>query len=379
MRILLLACNRRYQNAHTELLPPLFAGVGDLVCFGPGFVDAATLAKGISAFVSGQARFDFIVTDHFVLMWHGNVVAEGGPPFIGSYINFEPKEHVEFAAEAAEFFFKCDITKVFFENMDLYKVPHELTEALKKCGAYVLGWGREFQTSVSSLKLQGREVPKCASDNYYQFTCDNAERSISLPFFVPGSDVSFAPLSRRPRRVTVPGTNYPERTEAIRRLRLQSIRDIVVRKLLSRWWRRQTVSWSRLDLALYRHRFMWHLEDSQICYVTGGCLRYFVRKCVEVPAKGCLMVCEEPIGFTEAGFVSGENCLVLSIDELVDYVTKRFAIDEAQRLASRGRNLILRQHTLERRVQQLSQALTAIQDGTFKGSRWVKGSFEVLR
>lgn len=375
-KTLFIGCNRRYINPHTELLLPLLAGVGDLVCFGPGFVDEGTLSKGVSAFSDKHGPFDFVVTDSFVL--EGRQLLKRKHPFHGSYINFEPGQYCEFVAEAESYFTETAIPKLFYQNLDLYHVQVDLIELLERSGSYVLGWGEEFQGPVADITSPVDDFARLANDNYYNFTRRNRQRFISLPFFVAESEVTYGSLDGRPRKLAIPGTGYADRKAAKRALRAETVLGQAVKKLIRLYLAMRRSSWTRTQMMLCRHQFACQIEDAKVCYVTGSCIRYLVRKYFEVPAKGCLLACAPANGLRAAGFRSGENCLVVDLNELVDYMDHGFAEDRAQEIAHRGRHLILEEHTLSRRIEQLREALRAIQAGTFKGSRWVDGKFEVL-
>jgi len=352
--------------------------IGDVVCYGPGFSDERTLSLGIQQFVNEQPSFDFVVTDSFVLDWRSIVKREN--PFAFAYINFHSDQYPAFAADAESFFSTSEAPKLFWQNMDPYNVSTELIELLERSKTYVVGWGSEFHTPVVDISSPADNWRRDANDNYYIFASKNAHRFISLPFFVAENEIAFSNLQDRPIVVHVPGAGYSERRGARRSLGVDFPLSDFAKRLREYYQAKRPISWTRKDILMTRFNFTTRLEDARVCYVTGSSLNLLVRKYFEVPAKGCVMACTQANGLQDVGFRSGDNCVILpSPEELRKYLNQLDSRwDIAQEIADRGRQLILRKHTLGRRVEQLKSALAAIQAENFSGSRWESGEFRVL-
>ena len=124
-----------------------------------------------------------------------------------------------------------------------------------------------------------------------------------------------------------------------------------------------------------RRGFWRALLNSKASYTCGSGLEYPVRKFFEIPASGALLSSRYFPGLTALGFRDGENWMCAEPGDLPDITLELLSDDlsRAQAIASRGRELILEQHSLEARAQQFRSMIELIMQGRFDGSEWNQG------
>ena len=130
------------------------------------------------------------------------------------------------------------------------------------------------------------------------------------------------------------------------------------------------------SLDLLRWGFRRALRQARYAFTCGSILRWPIRKFFEIPAQGCVLVCQPAEGFADLGFVDGVNALSASPSNLPDVQSMLDADpNRAQQIADAGRALILEKHEVSARARQIGTALKLITEGRFAGSRWLDGEF----
>ena len=149
--------------------------------------------------------------------------------------------------------------------------------------------------------------------------------------------------------------------------------------LIQKVWNQLLKINNRYAFNLNKANFEGTMENSKIIFTCGGCLNYPIRKFLEAPARGSLLMFYPFKGYEDFGFIHGKNCIVIEdISELnskiVHYVTHGDLLDE---IAKAGQKLIWEKHTLTRRADQISQCLELITKNSFYGSEWRAGDFKI--
>ena len=133
-----------------------------------------------------------------------------------------------------------------------------------------------------------------------------------------------------------------------------------------------------LALEFLNRDFRQRLAGSRYSYTCGSGLDMPIRKFVEIPAGGAVLVCRPFTGFADAGFVDGVNAIVCEPQDIID-VHRMLAAnpDQAQRIADAGRRLVAQCHSTSARSEQFRLLFQMIAAGRFVGARWSAGRFIV--
>ncbi len=387
-RILFVGINYRYINPTNPQLPAVLSRVFTAHFYGPGFVTAEVLERGIERFVESLGGVDLIFVtkdftatadarrlarfvDRYVVMLNGGVISDHLVRDISAYL----QRHRDRVA--------CLITDV-----DPHAVGPEMLDGFARHGQYYVGWGAQFLNTLADTEW-------VAAEEYMQkklrsgralglldgFARRENGRFVSLGFYVSEPEFYWGPLRDRPYDIAVPGSKY-----ARRQAFLNSVRNIPgIRTPGTRYSLGCRIA-DRLSLkpfanfyalSLYNLTFQRALSTSKCCFTDGGANNYPVRKFFEIPAAGAVLLAAPAVGMEALGFEDRVNYIAVSTaDDAVAAVREITENpDRYDALAAAGRDLVLRRHSLSARAEQLSAAVNAIVRGTFSGSHWHRGEF----
>ena len=111
-RILYVSPKLRYSNPTSELLPVLLNQVGQLECFGPGFVSEEQLSDGLEKFVDKRGPFDFAVSNELVILVSSKKSVEHLLKRIPRIYSFDfPKQQIKYLKEMSQDWKKIKISK----------------------------------------------------------------------------------------------------------------------------------------------------------------------------------------------------------------------------------------------------------------------------
>ncbi|MEI5672949.1 MULTISPECIES: glycosyltransferase [unclassified Nocardioides] len=175
-----------------------------------------------------------------------------------------------------------------------------------------------------------------------------AERLVVWPNFVVPSGDDPLPPAGRPVPVLMTGSHaahYPWRVAVARELEQAGI---ATRRTPHAGWFDRAADARMVSGAAY----VAELESSQVVPACGSIARDLVRKHLEVPAAGALLVAEPSAALAAAGFRDGVNCVLAEPREAVRRTRDLLEEpDELARLAAAGRALVLERHTAAQRDQ----------------------------
>ena len=386
--VLYLSFNVGFLDPTRSFLLSALREAADVRVFGPGYVAQEELDRTPQAIVDEEGPFDFVMTDEYVIQSF-----EGAPietiRFENHACGFD-RSLLRKAIEWRDFFHGYEGRRVItLMQSDYYNFRAVHIDRLLALGDYFICWGQEFLISRNDVQgeplLPGgvnESILKAWNDNFRNFTIQNAERIISCPQFVHRSEVGGGALTARRLPWAVLGADYDRRVEARQQLdgagvarsgtwmpNAFALAQKVGVNLYSKYW----------SLGLLRWGFRRALRQARYAFTCGSNLRWPIRKFFEVPAQGCVMVCEPPEGFAHLGFVDDVNALTALPGGLLDLQSSLEGnLSRAQRIADAGRALILEKHEVSARSRQIGAALTLIRDGHFVGSRWQEGDFLLI-
>jgi|CXWL01.1.fsa_nt_gi hypothetical protein len=121
------------------------------------------------------------------------------------------------------------------------------------------------------------------------------------------------------------------------------------------------------------------LRHSKAAFTCGSELRYFVRKFLEVPANNSILIAYPSDSMSNYGFIDGINyisCLPEEAGSKARAIIKNKGLQG--KIKMNAKELLIRLHTSEVRVDQLLNVIQAFQKGQLKGASFVAGRFEIF-
>lgn len=384
MRLLYVDIVAQFLNPTRSLLPVVLSMSGELDVFGPGYVSSEELAEGLDAFISSRGPYDLVVTNSHVVFADMADPPPGPEIFRRSYAFDFPGADVLRLRDLALALERLRVPRVgIFLESDYFNWTEREIERLERRLDVIVGFGSQFYGFKHAMPNLAQEAfaPR-ATDAWARFATDNAARIAALTHFVGDHEFSFAPLIQRRCDWAIVGINYAARAEAKRVLArhgVPAVGETPLRRgigLLKRLgvMRRE----SGLAIDLLNRDFRRRLAASRFAYTCGSGLDMPIRKFVEIPAAGAVLVCRPFTGFADAGFVDGVNAIVCEPQDVMDVHRALAAdLDRAQRIANAGRRLVAQYHSTAARAEQFRLLFQAVAGGRFAGARWNAGEFIV--
>ena len=377
-RVLYLGTNRVYINPTIQLIYKAVGASTNMICYGPGFQSKEVLSGGVNEFVNKNGPFDFILTDGVILFF------KNLKPFSTSYNYFDIYSINNVVEDMKSYFMSSNSEKLFYPAIDYYHVTEEEIKTVKDSNCYLITWGIEFHEYLEQCENIKYEsfIGKDENDNWINFVSENETKIISIPQIIDNSEFNFLPLSSRKYDISVPGASYYYRREAFKQLK-QSKYNFKINTshtgIKQKLWNIVIRLQNRYSFNLNQVNFRNTIEDSKIVYTCGSCLKYPIRKFLEVPALGTALFFEPFKGYEEFGFVDGVNAIIIDDVLKIPEVTKYHLdhLSELQDIAAKGQQLIWEKHSFFARGIQISNALEKIISQEFKGSYWKNGNFNL--
>jgi len=387
-KVLYLDVNRLYHNPNNENFLKVINETCELIKFGPGYSNKEILDAGIESFVNKNNGFDFIVTEHLCIMWD-----EKDPTkyFRESIIDADINDCKSFLEEAKHFFLNENlpqIKKLFFCNFDPYNISNEHIDLLEKSNAYLITKDHKFWFPTTSLKqLKNESFYKDVNDNWFKYINKPATKKKIISYHTALDENEFHSerLLYRIKDISIPGVEYYSRKTALKKLneskynfRIGKSSSGLRRKIISK---AMQITKSKRIMRYYQDSYSRGIRNSKVCFTCGSSLRYTIRKFYEIPAKGCILLCEPLEPLEHLGFESGKNCIYTNLDNIDEVLRSIISEDlgAAQEIADNGRELMLAKHTIRIRSQQLYQVLECISKNIFDGSEMFEGNQKIYK
>ena len=389
MKILFIGFNAKYINPTNQLTHRMLKLFADVVFYGPGFVGDIELHRGISAFCDNQGPFDFIVTST-------QLAVDSNPETTEKFYRrfslcpWGRASIGDFMVDVKKYMLNSSLPKVVFVmDLDTHGVRADLLKQLDEFSDYIVSWGKGFSRPNSELpyldveKDYKRKSKLRPLGLWYGFCENNNHKFINLGHFVGTHEFDFSPLSVRPYSVSVAGQLYYSRERTLNALKKNSrlcVGTTGYRRVFSLLTK---IGWSPyshlIPHTIYRSLFKKLLSTSKISMTDGGAYDMVIRKFVEIPASGALLLARPCAGFEALGFRDGESAVLLDESDPVDQVLT--LLEEPKRLqsiAAKGQELVWKKHSLNARAQQMEKSLCRIREKRFMGSIWNAGEFILL-
>ncbi len=388
-KVLCLGFDIEYLNPTPKMLVEAIRATSDAHFFGPGYQASEIIDRGLDNFLERFGPFDIVLADEFALQDFSPLARGEEMRFINHACRFD-RRLLALGKEFQEFLSRChEIRIIGLMQSDYYNFTERRIDQLKALGDHFIAWGPEL---ISSMAERGSgELPTSTidadivarwTDRYLEFAQACNEQVISCPHIISISEVGGPPLTERGTPWACLGADY--RARVVARDRLD--RAGLVRS--GQWMPKAFSIAGRLkfnpynkywSIALAQWGFRRALRQARFAFTCGSILHWPIRKYFEIPANGGVLVCEKPKGFETLGFVDRVNSVVCDAEDILE-ADAWLSSDEvqAQEIATAGQDLIIAKHTVEARGRQIGSAFQRILDGTFRGSRWCKGEFQLL-
>lgn len=384
LKILYIDINAAFLNPTRSLILPALVEAGEVHAFGPGFVGSETLARGLNAFIETEGPFDVAVTNTHILFADAYDVPITPAPFVRNYsFAFPPSDVLELPRIAAEFD-RLSIPRIgIFLESDYYNWRAPEIDKIERRIDCAIAFGPEFTPEWHrNTELRHEAFGESVTDAWPSYVRRRPEKIASFFHFVADTEFSFDRLEHRPHGWSVLGINYSARMTARDALRRGGIsikgenpirRGIGLAKKLKllRTENRRILNFLNFD-------FYVRLASSRYSYTCGSALRMPIRKFVEIPAAGAVLVCQPFEGFSAAGFRDRENAVCCEPNDILDaHRWLEADMERAQAIADAGRKLVRDRHSLFARARQFREIMVAVTARRFGGAGWTNGEFVV--
>ena len=390
MRLLFIGLNANYINPTNQLIHRMLMLFADTLCFGPGYVSEDELEAGVESFAEKHGPFDFVITTSQLALTSNVDI------FIKFYKRYAVRrwrndESLRMFLNDIQSFLSTQPFKkiVFAMDLDTHGVSADLLCRLDHFADYICAWGKGFSRPCSELPnlmlepAYAKKAQQVSLGLWYDFCNSNFRRFINVGHFVGFDEFCFSPISLRKLAVSVPGVLYRSRRQTLDKLREHS--DLRIGST------RYQVLYSILDKLgispysnpvlhlIYRGLFVNLLSSSKIVMTDGAAYDMMIRKFVEIPACGSLLLSRPCAGFDKLGFRDGESAVILNENDVISQVRRLLSDHERmQMIASKGQEIVWRNHSIQARASQVSRSLVKIMNGSYAGSIWSDGEFQLL-
>ena len=416
MRLLIIDVNHEHPNTMHRNFYKSLSEVMSVEYYGPGYTEESVLREGLKVFLSGKKHFDIImVTWAFVLTcidfssprviyrWHRYEVSKYK---IGTAIRYD----YGILKELLKYNGSRKVLVYYHDVVNLSDEWYEKIRSILENDFYLLTCGAEFLPLRNSEKR--KVFGQTITNNVLRLDKDFHDKIISIPVQAAMPDeFEYRLLKEREYDWVVPGcinSDYPERKKIFDRISKAgySIWDEALDRGMAYKYSRITrkdscVYFSRKEklintyllnasnvyipnqikaeeLGRFHENYRVGLRKARMAYADGGLGKAIVRKYIEIPAAGTVLMCDDIVGLGKLGFKDGVNAVFVNSQNVVKK-TRQICLDAdyMQSLADEGRNLIIQKHTVSHRVRDVRRAFKMILEEAYCGGCWENGEFYI--
>lgn len=391
MKVLYTDIHLHSLNPTNTLLSAMVATAARVTRFGPGYVSREVLAAGIERFVDATGPYDALFIGPNVPVLSTPEAWPASLAYTQRYAALapDPESGMKYLKDlfASLRGLAVPLRVASLVTLDYYGTVKAQIDRLNELGLHVLAPDLGFAQRIEELPawLSGEEhfqrKKERLTNAWVDFVSDNPARILSSLHFVAESEFFFRTLEERTMLASVPGAEYLLRGQARNSLKKKGIRP--ASKILFNAYRvlnklRIPVYSRFLPLRMFNVSYQGSLLDTRFVYTARGGFGIPVRKFLEIPAAGAMMICTPPLGFAEMGFVGGEHYVEAGPEDAPDAIMELSRdVGRAQAMAGKAQQLVWDAHSLSARGAQLRKCLESIRAGSYLGSRWQAGEFVV--
>lgn len=412
MKILFVTINDEHANDSELNLRRGLMEVSQVDFFGPGFSTTDELESGLKNYWN-KGKYDALILsfafairqitylDLRYIFWEHRYK-------MSDYSIYESIRYADRIIEESKEISSPKLVHYHFDTISFTEFQERCLQDLLDAGYYLWGPGEEFVPEIEENKaaeLMGW------GNRYYKFIRKNTEKTISINCHVATYKEFYgAPLEKRKYDVTIPGNldavMYPVREKIVEKLKgskYQIFDDYENRTLAYREDDKKAVNTSykrdedrildlRLKLpchyldagpkreavAFWRENYNEGLRISKMGYADGGISFQIVRKFIEIPARGTLLLCQDIPPLSCLGFKAWENMVTVTPDSVLEVSDYLYAHkDKMQGIATAGRKMVYEKHSPSAYAKHIIDAINVIESGRYKGSYWFDGEFYI--
>lgn len=386
LRILYLSFDLTFINPTQQLFRRVLNLAGDLRLFGPGFVSPDEVDAGPQAFAQKKGPFDIVIGDEFSMLRPGEVPEER--KHLHTFENYACRFDKLLIHKGTDYFTFLQKHKgprfLSLLQSDYYNFREEQIEKMEEIADYYIAWGSELLMSKAATSPVSRQVSdmNCKiytnwNDRYFNFINQHSDRILSTPHFVADEEFCELPLESRRCDWSVLGADYQARLTAKKLLDEEGISrsgtylPYIFSTAQKLHFHLYNKFWAiRMINGLFGHA----LRTSRYSFTCGSLLRYPIRKFFEIPAAGCVLVTDGCNGFESLGFRDRKNAILCQPEHILEtheWLSRN--PDQAQAIATAGRELVKNTHSGSARGRQLGESFNRIMTGKFFGTYWSGG------
>ena len=386
MRVLFIDICAQFINATRNLLPAVIGLASDMVCYGPGYVDSKRLSGGIKKFIEEEGPFDLLLPTPHAVFGDLRGAAIQTKSFNMHYAHNISVQDLALLKDVATQIDRssCPRIGIFLES-DFYNFSEEHINRIKNRTEAVIAMGTQFIREAKELPNLKHEAFKGGvTDAWIEHAKGHQGQIANLAHIVGEHEFNYTALALRKHAWSLMGVNYFARESAYSQLKsagLEPKKDGPMRKIIAVLKRARIIEQERSTYLNYTNSdFRNRLASARYSYTCGSGLDMPIRKFVEIPAAGAVLVCRPFSGFRDAGYIDQENAIVCDPKDIVE-VHKWLESDpsRAQCIANEGRAMVLKNHSVKARARQFKKIFESVIDGTFSGGVWERGSFKINR
>ena len=391
MKILYTDIHLHSLNPTNTLLSAMVATAAPLTRYGPGFVSREVLDGGIERFVDSTGPYDFLFIGPNVPLL---CPPESWPASLAytqrySALSSDPESGMKYLKDIFVSLprLAVPLRVASLVTLDYYGSTKAQIDRLHELGLYVLAPDLAFAQRIEELPAwaSGEEhfqrKKERLTNAWVDFISDNPARVLSSLHFVAESEFFFRTLEERTMLASVPGSEYLLRGQARNSLKRKGIRctsNFMFNAYRALNKLRIPVYSRFIPLRMFNISYQGGLLDTQFVYTARGGFGIPVRKFLEIPAAGAMMICTPPLGFAEMGFVDGVHYVEASPEDAPGVIMQLSRdLGLAQTMAGKAQQLVWDAHSLSARGAQLRKCLESIQAGSYQRSSWQAGKFVV--
>jgi hypothetical protein len=292
-----------------------------------------------------------------------------------------------FMIDAGQYMRSSKVPKVtFVMDLDTYGARADLLSQLDEFSDYIVTWGKGFSRPNSELPYLEMETAfkrKAVLGLWLDFCEHHSHKFINIAHFVGVHEFDFTSTATRLYDVSVAGQLYYSREKTLdllkrnKKLRVGTTGYRLIFSLLTK------IGWSPysrfIPHTIYRALFKQVLSKSKISMTDGAAYDAVIRKFMEIPASGALLLARPCVGFESLGFQDGVSAVLLDENDPAGQVIALLSDPvRVQAIAAKGQEVVWKNHSIHARAQQMEKSLRRILEGRFAGSVWRDGEFVLL-
>ncbi|WP_341659366.1 glycosyltransferase [Vibrio sp.] len=388
MKILVIDCNVLYFNPTRLFTPYVMSRLGDVTFYGPGYSSEDTLRHGIEKFIEKTGPYDAIIrTEHGM---SEQIVNENSVRLCKDKFEFYQKNYVlTCPVSHLDIFWKDrGVEKqygctniVSMLQFDYQALGENYYQYLVDEADLIIGVNKDFWEKRDYGKLSVSKSYE-HSNRWHELVTEHDERIIGVPHFVVPNEFNYMSLCGRKTDWSILGASYPRRREAKAILKSNNIsfdqgRNFSVYSMIFQQKLGLKPYSKESNVRKLNKLFFDKLARSKFSYTCGSDMRMPIRKFLEIPASGSLLVCDPCIGFDKLGYEADVSAIVATPDDLPRLNKELLGdIEVAQSIALRGQQVVLDNHTADIRAEQLRATIERVIKKTYSGSYWSKGKLK---